>query len=285
MILDVVYVLLVSFAMSCECRVLSGTGIFDCTGPIADVIMMGMANPKQVSAGLHQRLRARAFVVQEDDRRFAFVSMDAGMGSIVLNNRVVEELQRRFEGYYTHENVAISGTHTHSGPSGFLQDTIFQFAGSGWVDETVNAFTNCAVESIAMAHQRLAPASATVVVGRLDGANINRSPSAYLMNPLAERTLYESHGDTDKNMTLLKITLDNGTDIGMFNWFAVHPTSLNNSNTLVSGDNKGHASYLFERDVNGVSNPGKGPFVAAFASANLGDVSPNTNGARCRDTG
>ena len=29
----------------------------------------------------------------------------------------------------------------------------------------------------------------------------------------------------------------------------------------------------------------QGPFVAAFASANLGDVSPNTDGPLCRDTG
>ncbi|RYY71776.1 hypothetical protein EON63_21435 [archaeon] len=30
---------------------------------------------------------------------------------------------------------------------------------------------------------------------------------------------------------------------------------------------------------------GSGSFVAAFASTNLGDVSPNTNGAKCIDTG
>jgi neutral ceramidase len=29
----------------------------------------------------------------------------------------------------------------------------------------------------------------------------------------------------------------------------------------------------------------QGPFVAAFASSNLGDVSPNTMGAKCLDTG
>ena len=31
--------------------------------------------------------------------------------------------------------------------------------------------------------------------------------------------------------------------------------------------------------------PFQGPFVAAFASANLGDVSPNIKGAKCIDTG
>jgi hypothetical protein len=31
--------------------------------------------------------------------------------------------------------------------------------------------------------------------------------------------------------------------------------------------------------------PGQGKFVAAFASTNLGDVSPNTKGPKCIDTG
>lgn len=41
-----------------------------------------------------------------------------------------------------------------------------------------------------------------------------------------------------------------------------------------------------EKYVNGNDTlPGKGSFVAAFASTNLGDVSPNTAGPRCLDTG
>jgi neutral ceramidase len=61
---------------------------------------------------------------------------------------------------------------------------------------------------------------------------------------------------------------------------------MNNTNTLVSGDNKGYAAYAFEKEINGpLSEPGKGPFVAAFASTNLGDVSPNTAGPKCVDTG
>jgi neutral ceramidase len=39
-------------------------------------------------------------------------------------------------------------------------------------------------------------------------------------------------------------------------------------------------------DLNGPDAlPGMGPFVSAFASSNLGDVSPNTMGAKCIDTG
>ena len=118
---------------------LLGTGIADITGPVVDVLFMGMANPSQVGHGLHQRLRARAFVAanEETGARFAFVSVDTGMGGFVLTKRVVEVLEEKFPGMYSLANVAISGTHTHSGPSGFLQDVIYQFGGSGWVPLTI----------------------------------------------------------------------------------------------------------------------------------------------------
>ena len=50
----------------------------------------------------------------------------------------------------------------------------------------------------------------------------------------------------------------------------------------MSGDNKGYASYLFEKEMNGWSTlSGRGPFVAAFGQSNEGDVSPNVKGAYC----
>lgn len=86
-------------------------------------------------------------------------------------------------------------------------------------------------------------------------------------------------------MVLLRLESQDGRPLGIVNWFAVHPTSMNNTNKLLSGDNKGYASMQFEYKMNPSARPGKGNFVAAFASTNLGDVSPNTKGARCIDTG
>jgi len=64
--------------------------------------------------------------------------------------------------------------------------------------------------------------------------------------------------------------------------FAVHGVSMNKTNRLVSGDNKGYASMAFEYQKNPNHRPGKGPFVAAFASSHGGDSSPNIEGAKCR---
>jgi neutral ceramidase len=248
---------------------------------------MGMANSKQKGEGLHFRLRSRAYAAFDPDsgKHIAFVSLDAGMGGQVVTNRVVSELKQRLPGVYSELNVCISGTHTHSGPSGFLQDVIFQFAGSGWEPQTIDAMVKGVVESIVMAHANLQPATAFINKGTVDGANINRSPSAYLLNPAAERSKYEHN--TDHEMLLLKLVAESDNSaLGSINWFAVHPTSMNNTNKLVSGDNKGYASYLFEKQMNApTARPGQGGFVSAFAATNLGDVSPNTLGPHCQDTG
>ena len=42
---------------------------------------------------------------------------------------------------------------------------------------------------------------------------------------------------------------------------------------------------IFEREMNPNSLVGAGEFVAAFAQSNEGDVSPNTKGPHCIDTG
>lgn len=70
-----------------------------------------------------------------------------------------------------------------------------------------------------------------------------------------------------------------------YSWFPVHCTSMNNTNGLISGDNKGFASHVMERAMNPSMLPHEVKFVAAFAQANEGDVSPNTEGPHCLDTG
>ncbi len=72
-------------------------------------------------------------------------------------------------------------------------------------------------------------------------------------NSLTPRYKY----NTDNEMSLLKFTDSNGKPIAMISWFAVHPTSMNNTNRLISGDNKGYASMLFEQYINGGTLHGK----------------------------
>jgi hypothetical protein len=55
-----------------------------------------------------------------------------------------------------------------------------------------------------------------------------------------------------------------GNARGFLSFYAVHGTSIYENNTLVSGDNKGMAAYLYESDVEPDSMPGNSTFVAGF---------------------
>ncbi|KAF8394959.1 hypothetical protein HHK36_018898 [Tetracentron sinense] len=82
------------------------------------------------------------------------------------------------------------------------------------------------------------------ISGELLDAGVNRSPSAYLNNPAAERSKYKYN--VDKEMTLLKFVDDEWGPVGSFNWFATHGTSMSRTNSLISGDNKGAAARFME---------------------------------------
>lgn len=65
--------------------------------------------------------------------------------------------------------------------------------------------------------------------------------------------------DVDKNLAQVRfLSVPDGNILGVINWFAVHPTSMNNTNKLVSSDNVGYASILMEKALNGKNVlPGK----------------------------
>jgi hypothetical protein len=72
---------------------------------------------------------------------------------------------------------------------------------------------------------------------------------------------------------------------GLLSWFPVHPTSLNNTNTLLSGDNKGAAEQFVEKRWAPQQQGLEPGFLAAFVQSNGADTSPNILGTFCLDTG
>uniref|UniRef100_A0A2K6C607 Neutral ceramidase n=1 Tax=Macaca nemestrina TaxID=9545 RepID=A0A2K6C607_MACNE len=262
-----------------------GVGRADCTGQVADINLMGYSKSGQNAQGILTRLYSRAFIMAEPDgsNRTVFVSIDIGMVSQRLRLEVLIRLQSKYGSLYRRDNVILSGTHTHSGPAGYFQYTVFVIASEGFSNRTFQHMVTGILKSIDIAHTNMKPGKIFINKGNVDGVQINRSPYSYLQNPQSERARYSSN--TDKEMVVLKMVDLNGDDLGLISWFAIHPVSMNNSNHLVNSDNVGYASYLLEQEKNKGYLPGQGPFVAAFASSNLGDVSPNILGPRCINTG
>ncbi|CAG2115002.1 unnamed protein product [Medioppia subpectinata] len=261
-----------------------GTGIADVTGPAAEINMMGYAKLGQDTSGIHLRLFCRSVVVVDNiGNRILYITADLQGIAQILKIEVVKALEAKYGDLYHHENVLISATHTHSGPGGFFQYLLYIFTTEGFITDSYQDIINGILTSVDRAHNNLKPGNIYWSEGELTDSSANRSPAAYENNPKEEKDKYKYN--TDKTMNVLKFTDLNNKPLAMVNWHAVHCVSMNNSNTLISSDNKGFASLLMESDYNAGQLPGKGPFIAIFSQANEGDSTPNTAGARCIDTG
>ncbi|WP_449222345.1 neutral/alkaline ceramidase [Sulfidibacter corallicola] len=254
---------------------LVGRGMHDITGAAAEVGMMGYVSLEQRVSGIHMRLRSRAFIIAEPNggKRVVFVSADQAMIFQSVQQGVLERLGQRFGSLYTVQNVILSATHTHAAPGGTSHYAAPNITTYGFIRENYEVVVDGIVASIEQAHYDLKPGRILIDEGIVEGGGVNRSPDAYLRNPAEERARYD--GNTDKTMTLLRFE-QGGEPVGVLNWFAVHPVSMNNHNPFISGDNKGYASLRFEQAM-GTDYFSDNRFVAAFAQTNSGDITPNLN--------
>ncbi|KAI9045794.1 neutral/alkaline ceramidase [Aspergillus affinis] len=265
---------------------LLGTGKADITGPVVEVGFGGYASLDQIGTGLQQRIFSRAFIFANPDKpedTFIYIIIDSLTGDTGIRHGVLEGLAGLGNEYsrYGESNVALTGTHSHSGPGAWMNYLLPQIPNKGFDKQSYRAVVDGVLLSIKRAHESLAPGHLHFGSIDVEDANVNRSPYSYDHNPEEEKAKYSAN--VDKSMTLLRFDResDNKTT-AVLTFFPVHGTSMYNNNTLVTGDNKGVAAWLFERSVR---NNGKfaDNFVAGFSQSNVGDTSPNTLGAWCED--
>lgn len=271
---------------------LLGVGKADITGPCVEINLMGYADPNQIGTGLRQRLYSRAFIVADPinpSDRFVYLVLDTQSGDTAVRYGILSGLERLGADYahYGHHNIAVTGTHSHSGPGAWLNYLLPQITSKGFDQQSYRAIVDGALLSIRRAHESLAPGHLSVGSTKVFGANINRSLYAYLANPEEERARYnvssEDDGSVEKDLTLLKFErASDNKNIGVLTWFPTHGTSVLGNNTLISGDNKGAAAYWFEKSMINDDTAAEG-FVAGFSQASVGDTSPNVLGAWCED--
>ena len=102
---------------------------------------------------------------------------------------MVRNLEAQFGSTYMSQNVLLSATHTHSGPAGYMQYTLYNMGSEGFSKENFKAIVDGIVESINKAHNSRQRAKLSISRGELHNASINRSPYAYESNPEEERQL------------------------------------------------------------------------------------------------
>ncbi|KAH8697094.1 putative neutral/alkaline nonlysosomal ceramidase [Talaromyces proteolyticus] len=267
---------------------LLGAGKADITGPVVEIALNGYANLSQIGTGLRQRIYSRAFIIanpNDANDTFIYLVLDAQSGDSAVRNGVVQGLAALGDEYarYGDHNIALTGTHAHSGPGAWMNYLLPQIPTLGFDKQSYQALVDGALLSIQRAHENLAPGHLTLGTTEIPDGNINRSPYAYLQNPETERAQYQY--DVDKTLTMLKFDRSSDSKTSaILTFFSVHGTSLYENNTLTAGDNKGVAAWLFERSVTNDTRFAD-DFVAGFSQSSVGDSSPNVLGPYCEDTG
>lgn len=241
-----------------------GVGRADITSQIVGLRFFGYGEISQVGEGLEQRLYARAFIARAGGRSWVYVISDLGMMSRRVRRLVEERVRARLGDRYPPECICLAVTHTHSAPGGYSEFFLYNLTILGYSERVTTTIVEGIVSAIAAADAALVPGTIGLAVGSLRDASMNRMLEAYAQNPPEERALYET--PFDDRFVQLHFRDAAGKLRGILNWFAVHGTSHDKKNRLVSPDNKGYAAWRVEQEL-GV--------VAGFALANHADVSPN----------
>lgn len=239
--------------------------------------LFGWGHPDNVPREVHTPLYARVVVLQHvaSKRKLAFVVCDLLVISESVRESVVRRLAEIGLGFEEYE-IALTATHTHSGPSGYSTYLLYALNAPGFSTEVHDAFVDAIVDAIFRANLRAEPARLFVGSGGIplsDGIAFNRSIEAFNRNldvtPLPHDRRDEA---VDRTMTVLTVDGMSGQPLGMVSWLGIHGTCVHRDHCAIHPDHKGEAARLAEEAAAG---EGATDFVALFAQGAAGDVTPN----------
>ena len=202
------------------------------------------ASPGGQFLGVLDPLFVRALVIENDGRRAALVSVDAGALSADTFKYVSERVQRELD--IPAAQLMLTATHTHSAP--FKRD---------------RAFEDRIVEAIAKASAALQPARMAFGTG-VSYINVNRN----IIDPKTHRWWEGPNYDgvSDKTVAVVSFVTPAGKPIAVYYNYGVHAVITGNLD-LVSGDIPGATSAYVEESL--------GPdAVALWSSGAAGDQNP-----------
>lgn len=252
-----------------------GRGKGDITAFYKNAAMLGYAMYHHIMKEIETPLYARAFVFENGRNKVAFVNCELGFITPAVKRGVLDTLDRQYAEFgYDDANLLLSAQHTHCAPGGYSHYSLYNMAVPGFIEAVYDKIVAGIVEAIVAAERNKKPGTVHFATGEFapeTTISFNRSIRAYNNNEDVEPLPFEKrHLAVDRSMTVLKITGEDGSEMGSINWFAVHTTSLSNNFYRVCSDNKGFASTYLEDDRK-FRDP---DYLGVFAQGNCGDVSP-----------
>jgi neutral ceramidase len=244
------------------------------TGMYAKTFRRGM--------GIHTRILTRALVIERAGKRYALVQADLGGLPYDLTQEVVKRIA---DTGITADRLLISATHTHSSTGAIWPNTNnggYAFVGGDAFDQRIFDLTAGGIAAaIRQAVQRLEPARVGWASLERRGASRNRAFEAFQLNkdvpkdPAAARL-----ASTDPTFVVLRVdAASSGRPIAVWSNFAKHPTTMDDTVRLFSGDSAGAAARWTEKGIEqdwlargGKAGDGPAP-VNVWTNGAQGDIS------------
>jgi neutral ceramidase len=221
--------------------------------PIIGARLTGYALRLEPSSGIHDPLMAKLLLLDDGDTRLLWIACDL----IGFDPADDAELRRLVSSRLSipPENVIVSCTHTHSGPSSMpFRGTLAQVDRT-WLHQTFDAIANEAGEL------RPRPALLTHATTAVPDIGFNRQDKS---SPIDERLLVARLSDQDDKTIATIIN------------YATHPVVLAEKNLLYSADFAGYATDCIGDEIGS---------IALFIQGSAGDVNPFIFRDHPRDAG
>ncbi|MGB1216996.1 MAG: neutral/alkaline non-lysosomal ceramidase N-terminal domain-containing protein, partial [Saprospiraceae bacterium] len=229
--------------------------------------------------GVKTPIFARTIIIENNDKKIAFVNLEIGFCTIYLKNGIIRELIRKYpELNLKDENIMITAQHTHSAGGGITQHFFYNIPTPGFQEDVYNFYRDKVVECIAEAAQEMKEVSLEYGTGEFHSDKevaFNRSLESYNANSdVSEKLKKEDwHLAADRIMKLMQFKDAEGNILASLNWFGTHGTSISNDLYYICSDNKGYAATNHEKALK--NKKGQENSISIFAQEACGDISPN----------
>ena len=243
--------------------------------------LMGYNSNEQKAKGHSGDLNVRAFLFSDGTVRSAIVVADIWTCTFALRAAVIQRVERGpFADKLPTDNILITATHTHAGPSGLSDMKLYSAMTGGYSAAIVDHIADTIYEALEEAYDNYffvkieaISARPTDMAGRWYG---QRSLQAYNQNPEAAAAPADSIDQNDLySLRGLRFRHESGTHVaGALFWLPFHNTALGNTNKTLCGDIYGYAAEKIETELNSKSRNLR-PVVVGLLNGASGDISPN----------
>ncbi|MBI3957985.1 MAG: neutral/alkaline non-lysosomal ceramidase N-terminal domain-containing protein [Chloroflexi bacterium] len=223
----------------------AGFGLSDIT-PKLGCKLVGYGGRDTGAIAVHDRLSARALVMEDENGCWAIVSCDLCYLFAITVDEIRQAVRRRLG--LAAERIFVATTHTHAGPH------------DRHADNWERPLAEIVADAVEAAYRSRRPARLGSGYGFLYGHSINRR---WLDRPV------------DPGIAVLRVDDADGNILGLFTNFACHAVVMGSDNLQISGDWPGYAIAKLESTL--------GPNTTClFTQGGAADVNPLVTGVRKR---